>query len=532
MKRFLMYGISKSLLIKIIIALLILLGVKDVFAQDFDVTTKITAPTCSGSNCSGGHYTGLETYNSGSQNVYAVKTRYNGRLATMKFNIPLSGITNWPDGSCFSTGDVIYRLILEMDTNDWNNKFARPFISNGSNGSNWATSSVVFVSYKKIYVDFKIPNSNTCEDFIYVYLQSTSQSSTTITQISNWQLQKVNLSVTWPSSGGSGSGGSGSNDIINNNNQNTSDIINNNNQNTQSIIDNQNELLGDCVKNLMDNNLILSVQNVTQNGNSFTQINADTNPTLVLMAQGYNSSSYVDTLARTDITNNGYYTLSFTKTSSFNVIYYKLNGYSYDTGLKIDVSSLENDKTYYIKSEFTNTSQGSIKFRNLMITNKNIDGFIAWGSQFCTSKLDNTTNAINDLNDTMKDESEPVIDLDIDIDTNSPVSDLLTMPLTILNKIFDITDDSCQPYVLPFDFFGGNNTLTLPCINLQQRLGNNVYNILDTLLCFFIAYNIGLMCISIYENITSLNDSFQSLYSPRHGVGGRTERGEMEGRYD
>ena len=241
MKRFLMYGISKSLLIKIIIALLILLGVKDVFAQDFEVTTKITAPTCSGSNCSGGHYTGLETYNSGSQNVYAVKTRYNGRLATMRFNIPLSGITNWPDGSCFSTGDVNYRLILEMDTNDWNNKFARPFISNGSSGTNWSTGSVVFVSYKKIYIDFKIPNSNTCEDFIYVYLQSTSQSSTTITQISNWQLQKVTLSVTWPSSssgsGGSGSGGSTSTDssntdIINNNNQNTTDIINNNNENT------------------------------------------------------------------------------------------------------------------------------------------------------------------------------------------------------------------------------------------------------------------------------------------------------------
>ena len=121
-----MYGVPKSFLIKIIIALLIILGVKNVFAQDFDVTTKITAPTCSGSNCSTGHYTGLETQLTGQQTVYAVKTRYNGRLATMRFNIGLSGLTNWPDGQCFSTGDVSYRLTLEMDTNDWNNKFHNP----------------------------------------------------------------------------------------------------------------------------------------------------------------------------------------------------------------------------------------------------------------------------------------------------------------------------------------------------------------------------------------------------------------------
>lgn len=521
MKRFLMYGISKSLLIKIIIALLILLGVKDVFAQDFDVTTKITAPTCSGSNCSGGHYTGLETYNSGSQNVYAVKTRYNGRLATMKFNIPLSGITNWPDGSCFSTGDVSYRLTLEMDTNDWNNKFARPFISNGSSGSNWATGSVVFVNYKKIYIDFKIPNSNTCEDFIYVYLQSTSQANTTITQISNWQLQKVNLSVTWPSSGGSGSGGSGSGgststdssntDIINNNNQNTTDIINNNNQNTQEIINNQKELLGNCYYNILKPSNYIDTDGYRgylvelEEGESYTLLNVGgTNFGFKIGSSIY---GYTDVEQWTISSNR--YTFTYHKNSN-------------NTG---------NSYTYLF---FANSNHiNNLNSLQFVLTKGNYNGgFIPYGTEKCTSKLDNNTNAINDLNDTMKDESEPQIDLDLDIDTNSPVSDLLTMPLTILNKIFDITDDSCQPYVLPFDFFGGNNTLTLPCIDLEDHLGSSVYNVLDTLLCFFIAYNIGLMCISIYENITSLNDSFQSLYSPKHGVGGRTERGEMEGRYD
>lgn len=84
MKRFLMYGISKSLLIKIILALLILLGVKDVFALEIDVTNSITSPETSGT----GKYRGTEILNTGAQATYNVKTRYQGRLSRIIYNLP------------------------------------------------------------------------------------------------------------------------------------------------------------------------------------------------------------------------------------------------------------------------------------------------------------------------------------------------------------------------------------------------------------------------------------------------------------
>lgn len=152
--------------------------------------------------------------------------------------------------------------------------------------------------------------------------------------------------------------------------------------------------------------------------------------------------------------------------------------------------------------------------------------------EICTNGNQVINDNLNDIKDSLTDETVPDIDLDLDLDTNSPVSDLLTMPLTILNKLFDITDDTCEPYSILFDFTGGNNTLTFPCIDLKNYLGNTVYNILDTILCFFLCYEIGMMCISIYEDITSLRDGFDSLYTPRHhNTSTRVGRGEMEGKY-
>ena len=207
----------------------------NVFADDFNVSSSITSP--SGSPSAGG-YEGLEIYNSGSTNRYAIDTRYNGRLSRIRFNVPLPN--NWPDGECFSSGDLNYTLILKMATNDWRNNFGTIFISNNSSGTNWFTS-FTYVSRQQIKINFKIPTTESCYDFLYVDIQSKNLSSTAFTGETNWDLKSVVLTANFPSSGG-GSGGSGSSgatnqDIINNNNQNTQDIINNNNDNTQQIIE-------------------------------------------------------------------------------------------------------------------------------------------------------------------------------------------------------------------------------------------------------------------------------------------------------
>lgn len=176
----------------------------------------------------------------------------------------------------------------------------------------------------------------------------------------------------------------------------------------------------------------------------------------------------------------------------------------------------------YLKNRTGNVPEGTSYFR-LSTSNYSTLGVFYGGA--CENRLDI-------INGTMKDETQPDIDLDLDLNSNSPVSDLLTMPLTILNKVFDITDDTCVPYELPFDFSGGNNTITFPCIDLEDYLGHDVYTILDTILCFYMCYQIGLMCVSIYEGITSLRDGFYGLYEPKHhDTSTRTGRGEMEGKY-
>lgn len=112
--------------------------------------------------------------------------------------------------------------------------------------------------------------------------------------------------------------------------------------------------------------------------------------------------------------------------------------------------------------------------------------------------------------------------------SNNPVSSLLTMPITLLQSYMDGFDSSCSPVNLG-SLYGTD--IIIPCINIDQYLGSNVWSLVDSLFTIFMVYNIAMLCVSIYEGITSLDDEMQYLYSPQHVRGGRVGRGEMEGLY-
>ena len=107
--------------------------------------------------------------------------------------------------------------------------------------------------------------------------------------------------------------------------------------------------------------------------------------------------------------------------------------------------------------------------------------------------------------------------------SNTPVSDLIILPLNLLNAYKNGMNNTCSPVNLG-SLLGTN--LTLPCINLEQRLGTDLWNIIDVLMSLFMAYNIGMLCITIWESITSLHDDFYGAYQPQHSVGGRVGKGE------
>ena len=566
--------------IKYLLFLLPFLFTLNVYATEYNISSKIKYNV----SLPGGSY-GADDINDGYNTImgrYSVGTRYNGRIGYMEFFV---------DGESFNASiNHTYTITLNMATNDWRNNFMGPIVSKcNSDGSVQTTnyhlvvSNFRFISRKQIKFNFKT-NSTLSPYYKFVLYSNNyaNKGGTAITGETNWNLSSIIISDNTSSGGGSSgttptptptpsasnkdiidNANQNTDDIINNNNQNTTDIIDNANHNSQDIIDNQNknqeqtnQLLGQCFTNIYNLSHIENIYNFLNNNGVFVQKTADSNNSPNLKLQFFNNSSYVSTSSYLPRLSIGRFKFDFTKNSNFNYISFGVNGSQIDTLIKYDVSYLKDNHDYSLIFDITNATQGSITLEKIMITDKvtYLLPYIAYNETTCNSKLDSVGQSVvngaqsiidnvnngnqqindnlNNIKDSLTDETTPEINLDLNLDTSSPVSDLLTMPLTILNKIFNITDDTCQPYVLPFDFTGGNNTLTLPCIDLKKHLGNSVYNILDTILCFYLCYQIGMFCISIYEDITSLRDGFDSLYTPKHhNTSTRVGRGELEGKY-
>lgn len=501
-----------SHLIKLFIFYMFIILSPTVYAAEFNMNSYTSASL----NGTRNRYRSTEIYNTGTSATYTFGTRYNGRISDIEtyFSYPFEENTT-------------YRLTYNMSTEDFRNKFGSSYwwdCSRSMDNSNSHVVTPVYISYKKVQLSFKPTANTTC---IRVWLRSSNLSTTAITGVSNWNLSSITLyDPAWQSGSGSGQGSttptptptSDYSSIINNQNNNTENIINNNNENTQDIINNNNENTNKIIEN--------------ENANNFT---CATGRTLKLtpMIESSFISSDTDTIAQNpnfNVSNYIYikggqsYTLDFKNISGMEWGYFCF----YNNDELISCTVYRNLPQYGILP-FSITSPDNanrLKLTYRKDSGAEISGYI------CTNKSDDTTDAINNLNDTMKDDSVPYIEVDFDVASDTPISDLILMPINLIDKIQTSLNYTCQPYTLPFDFFGGNNTLTLPCINLSDYLGSNVYNILDYILCFYIAYQIGLMCISIYDSITSLNDGFGSLYTPKHhDTSTRVGQGEMEGRY-
>lgn len=268
--------------------------------------------------------------------------------------------------------------------------------------------------------------------------------------------------------------------------QNTQDIINNQTDNTDRINEKLQTEFNNC-----------SIQTITNTVSSNIVIGA-------LQSDGTITASGSATVSPFyKITPNKTYNITLAQTA--NMVSSAFCTYDINKVL-IGCETYNNRKTV----TFTSASN-AYYFRT---TNTNYSSPISISGEFCENRLDS-------INSSLTDETPPNIDLNIGTASDTPISDLLTMPLTILNSLIQNLGGTCSPYTIPFFY---NTTVTFPCIVLEDYLGTNIVNYIDLFICLYMCYNIGMLAITIFDDITSLNDIFNSLYEPRHAYTGYKPR--------
>lgn len=321
------------------------------------------------------------------------------------------------------------------------------------------------------------------------------------------------------------------NNQINNDNTNTQNIINNNNTNTQTITDNQDSNTQDIINNQNSNTdkeiesqrvcSVFDKLSISFNNNYLNPNNG--NITSTPTARGV--TDFISITSSSSLSN----ILSYTENDNYGMYlcFYNIN--------KTFISCLG-------RNDFNNVSNISIPTNSSFVRftiNSSINApqfkICTNGNQAITDATNDNTNAINGVNNTLNDDTpvsnSEITDLFGDIHNESsstPVSDLLTMPITLLQAYIDGFNSTCSPVNLG-NLYGTD--LILPCISPERYLGASLWSLIDVLFSIYMVYNIAMLCISIYEGITSLNDSFNDLFGwegGKHAAVSRMQRWEAE----
>lgn len=129
-------------------------------------------------------------------------------------------------------------------------------------------------------------------------------------------------------------------------------------------------------------------------------------------------------------------------------------------------------------------------------------------SELEREKIQDNTDAINDLDDNITDSSVDSSDNTINnlkskIPTNSVISDLLLLPVRFLQNFVNALGSSCTQFNLG-SLYGTN--LFMPCINIQSYLGSAIWTTIDLIISGMFVYHLRKKFIQIYENITDLKN--------------------------
>lgn len=123
-----------------------------------------------------------------------------------------------------------------------------------------------------------------------------------------------------------------------------------------------------------------------------------------------------------------------------------------------------------------------------------------------TSDIKNNTNDIkNEIkNDNIDSASSSASSWSSKNASNGTITQLLTLPITLLNAIVSGIQTSCNSFNLG-NLFGTD--IFLPCISLSSLIGNTLFTTIDLLISGFMIYNISKKLIKIFNDFTNLKSN-------------------------
>ena len=272
-------------------------------------------------------------------------------------------------------------------------------------------------------------------------------------------------------------------------------IISNNNANTQLIIDSQKELFTNQCANLLN----LQTQFSSKDGLTINNNNGTVHITGTTNNGGDYYYSPIGTLSsgtyyfNTDNTSNGVHFYIWDSTN--------LTAYAYDGGS----FTLNNNSSVSVTLQTVNnkTVDSTFKLSLFKYTNQ---PFCVYGSS--TNKLDETTDAVKDLNDTIEDDDvddpdDMISDFEDLLPSNGVITSLLGLPLTLYGKVISNINGTCSQYNLG-SLYGTN--LIIPCIDMVNYLGSTLWNTIDIIISGLFVFVIGRKMIKVFNNFTSMKE--------------------------
>lgn len=163
-----------------------------------------------------------------------------------------------------------------------------------------------------------------------------------------------------------------------------------------------------------------------------------------------------------------------------------------------------------------NPTEGQQIIDNANKNAQNIINAIENSNSEVVLSIENLDSSIEDLNFSVTDNTPPS-DMnffsDIGLSDDTPISNLILMPITLLNAFNSGVNGTCRPFNLGALY---GSELIMPCINIENKLGSNLWNSIDAITSIFIIYELAMLIVSVFNDITSLKDGFNGLYTPKH----------------
>ena len=138
--------------------------------------------------------------------------------------------------------------------------------------------------------------------------------------------------------------------------------------------------------------------------------------------------------------------------------------------------------------------------------NNSILGNINTNTNITKQNTEDIKEKANDIDDTLNNSSVDSSDstlsnLSNNLATNSVISDLILLPVSMLRGIVNAIDGTCSNFSLG-SLYGTN--LIMPCINIQNYVGSAIWTFIDLVFSGIFVLVIRKKFIQIFENITNL----------------------------